>query len=133
MQGKFGAGEGGLAKIIFELGAMGFLLLLVTIGLLAQLFLRIVGQLRYAPPSYGLLNLGLLAYLIANVLNFTSASQVYGDPFVLIILGLSAGFILAAPPVIQAHLREQRELAEALTAVSASTLPAPAPPRVSHS
>jgi hypothetical protein len=133
MQGNFGAGEGGLAKIIFELGAMGFLLLLVTIGLLAQLFLRIVGQLRYAPPSYGLLNLGLLAYLIANVLNFTSASQVYGDPFVLIILGLSAGFILAAPPVIQAHLREQRELAEALTAVSASTLPAPAPPRVSHS
>jgi hypothetical protein len=46
MQGNFGAGEGGLAKIIFELGAMGFLLLLVTIGLLAQLFLRIVGQLR---------------------------------------------------------------------------------------
>jgi len=132
-QGNFGAGEGGLAKIIFELGAAGFLLMLVTIGLLIQLFIRIVGQLRYAPPSYGLLNLGLLAFLAANVLNFASASQVYGDPFVLIILGLSAGFILAAPPVIQAHLREQRQLAEHLPAVSASALPAPEPSGVSRS
>jgi hypothetical protein len=132
-QGNFGAGEGGLAKIIFELGAAGFLLVLVTIGLLGKLFIRIIGELRYAPPSYGLLNLGLVAYLIANVLNFTTASQVYGDPFVLIILGLSAGFILASPPVIQAHLREQRELAERLPPVGPSTLPAPAPPGVSHS
>jgi hypothetical protein len=133
MQGNFGAGEGGLAKIIFELGAAGFLLMVVMIGLLAKLFIRIIGQLRYAPPSYGLLNLGLVAYLIANVLNFTTASQVYGDPFVLIILGLSAGFILAAPPVIQAHLHEQRELADRLPPVGASNLPAPAPPSVSRS
>ncbi len=132
-EGNSGAAEGGLGKIIFELGAAGFLLMLLTISLLTQFFFRIVRQLRYAPPSYGLLNLGLLAYLAANVLNFTSASQVYGDPFVLIILGLSAGFILAAPPVIQAYLREQRALAERLPATSPPALPAPAPPGVSHS
>lgn len=95
------AGEGGLGKITLELGLPGLLLIsLITLNL-ARLFGQIITVLLQAPPAYRLLNIGLIAFLASNIPNFVVASQVYGDPFVLIVLGLSAGFVLAAPAVIQ--------------------------------
>jgi hypothetical protein len=38
--------------------------------------------------------IGMLAFLASNLPTFAAAGQVYNDLFVLLILGLSAGFIL---------------------------------------
>lgn len=103
------AAEGGLGKIAAELGLAGIALFGLILVLLAVLYWRIVGQLRYAPPSYSLLNLGLIAFLAANLPNFAVASQIYGDPFVLSVIGLTAGFVLATPIVIQTHLKAQQQ------------------------
>ena len=118
-----GSAEGGLGKIVLELGLAGAFFFTLILALLARLFWRTIYILRYAPPSYGLLNLGLIAYIAANLFNFTGASQVYGDPFVLSIIGLSAGFVLASPTVIQAHLAAQRQTAADLPGLPTPALP----------
>jgi hypothetical protein len=102
------AAEGGLGKIASELGLAGIALFAVIVVLFGALFWRIMRQLRYAPAGYGLLNFGLTAFLAANLPNFSVAGQVYGDPFVLTVMGLCAGFVLASPVVLQAHLQSQR-------------------------
>lgn len=102
------AAEGGFGKIAAELGLAGVTLFAMIIVLIGLLYWRILGKLRFAPPSYSLLNLGLLSFLAANLPNFAVASQAYGDPFILIILGVSAGFVLASPTVIGALLQAQR-------------------------
>lgn len=100
------AAEGGLGKVAAELGLPG----VVLFGLIAWQLLRhvlsILDQLALAPISYRLVILGLIAFLASNIPNFLVASQVYGDPFVLIVIGLSAGFVLAAPTVIQGLQRQ---------------------------
>jgi hypothetical protein len=75
--------------------------------------------------------MGLIAFLAANVVNFTAASQAYGDPFVLSILGLSAGFVLASPVVIQAHLLAQRQALARFQESAEADIPFPSPPGVS--
>jgi hypothetical protein len=42
--------------------------------------------------------LGLIAILPSNAVVFVSAQQLYGDPFVLIVLGAIFGLVLAFPP-----------------------------------
>jgi hypothetical protein len=125
-----GSAEGGLGKIMLELGVTGLLLLVTTAILLGRLYWKITKELRYSPPAYGIINLGLMAFLIANVMNFIVASQTYGDPFVLSMFGLCGGFILASQAVMKAHLRMQREAAGHFAAASRPVLPPPAPPGV---
>lgn len=43
---------------------------------------------------------GLALFTLANAVTFFSASQLYSDPFVLIMLGLSSGAILAIPRMV---------------------------------
>lgn len=91
------AAEGGLGKVLAELGLPG-LLALVWLGVaVARAILRIARYARRAPPEQALLLYGLIAFLPANAAVFLTAHQVYGDPFVLIVLGLVSGSILAAP------------------------------------
>jgi hypothetical protein len=40
---------------------------------------------------------GMVAFCAANVPVFLGASQIYGDPFVLTMIGSFLGFVLAAP------------------------------------
>ena len=127
-----GSAEGGLGKIVLELGLAGLIMFAAVLALLAKAFWRIILQLRYAPPSYRLLNMGLIAFLAANVVNFTAASQAYGDPFVLSILGLSAGFVLASPVVIQAHLVAQRQALARFQETAEADIPYPSPPGASR-
>jgi hypothetical protein len=95
------AAEGGLGKITVELGLPGTIIFaLISWQLFKQLW-RIIDLLTLAPISYRLLIFGLIAFLASNLPSFLVASQVYGDPFVLIVIGLSGGFVLAAPTVIE--------------------------------
>jgi hypothetical protein len=60
---------------------------------------------------------GLVAFLIANLAVFSVATQLFGDLFVLLILGTIAGFFLATP-VLAERERAQRD---------APRVPVPAP------
>jgi hypothetical protein len=46
------------------------------------------------------LELGAISFVGANVPVFVGAAQIFGDPFVLIILGMNLGFVLAVPRLI---------------------------------
>lgn len=92
-----GAAEGGLGKILAELGVPGVAILAwlsIAFGRALRRIARGAGRLPQplAVPAYA-----LIAFLPANLAVFLTAHQVYGDPFVLIVLGWLAGAVLALP------------------------------------
>jgi hypothetical protein len=92
-----GSAEGGLGKIVVELGVPGLLLVVLAVGLVARNIRRILGRTAFTDASLRPLCLGLTALCAANVPIFLGASQIYGDPFVLMLLGSFLGFVLAVP------------------------------------
>jgi len=76
-----------------------------------RLLLRNIRLLRSFDQSTANLYLGLLSFALANVPFFMAASGVYGDPFVLILVGLSLGSFLAPPTLVysQAALLPDQE------------------------
>ncbi|MGE0641510.1 MAG: hypothetical protein AB7G12_15860 [Thermoanaerobaculia bacterium] len=92
--------EGGLGKITAELGLPGILVafwLTLAIGL--RLW-RLARSLPEIAPEHALRFSGLVALIPANAVVFLTAHQVFGDPFVLIVLGLIASSALAYPPIV---------------------------------
>ena len=94
-----GAAEGGLGKITLDLGVPGLLLFLWLIYAVMQQIWQRLHALSRASRPHATLAFGLAALLVANVASFAIATQVYGDVFVLLILGWSIGFLLALPAV----------------------------------
>jgi hypothetical protein len=95
------AAEGGIAKVLAELGIHGLLVglwVVAAFGHACHMSLRAVQDPAYW--RWSLLATGLVALLMSNVMVFATAAQVFGDPFVLLVLGLSLGLVLRA--------REQR-------------------------
>lgn len=92
-----GAAEGGLGKIVLEIGVIG----LAAMGWLVVALTRLVwGGMRTTSelsPDLGRLSFGLVAFLIANAAAFSVATQVYADLFILLMLGTCLGFLLAMP------------------------------------
>jgi hypothetical protein len=89
-----GSAEGGLGKILAELGVPG-VLLLAWIGVL--LVRRMTGKLHRIgrrESTRAILALGMLAMLATNAIEFLTAHQAFGDPFVLLMLGWMLGFLL---------------------------------------
>jgi hypothetical protein len=89
--------ESGAGKIIAELGLPGLVLITAVLWYTGGLLRRNLGLLRQLPPSIAVFQLGLFCFGIANIPFYASASGVYGDPFVLIMITLSVGSILAVP------------------------------------
>lgn len=90
-----GSGEGGLGKIVLELGIPG-LLLFFWLGLaVAGTLWRTIRHLARVAPDTAPLAAGLAALLVAQVPTFVVASQIYGDPFVLTMVGVFFGLVLA--------------------------------------
>ena len=87
-----GAGEGGLGKITAELGVPG-LVIALWFGFAALRYgwhvLKFVSQ---RSTTVARLAYGLVAFLVANLAVFFVATQLFGDLFVLLLLGLIAGF-----------------------------------------
>jgi uncharacterized membrane-anchored protein len=75
--------------------------------LLANRFWRSFGLLARTDQRLLFFAVSFAAFLVANVVTFLVAQQVYGDPFVLIILGLVAGFLFS---VIYAGIGEYRQM-----------------------
>lgn len=95
-----GAGEGGLGKIAAELGVPGLVLVLwIAVALVVYMVRLILKVARVDDPMVPFL-LGLIAVLVANVPLFIVATQVFGDLFVLLLLGWISGFAVAISTVV---------------------------------
>lgn len=95
-----GSAEGGLGRIMLELGVPGLILaVLCAIGVARTVRQCLSLAYRHSGQMFKL-QLGLVAFIAANVPIFVGAAQVFGDPFVLLILGLNLGFVLAMPRIL---------------------------------
>jgi hypothetical protein len=92
-----GAAEGGLGKVTAELGLPGLLAAAWLLIALVWALWRGRAEAQRLSPELAALRYGLLAFLGANAVTFVVASQVYGDLFVLLLLGWCVGFVLAIP------------------------------------
>lgn len=86
--------EGGLGKIVTEIGVVGLFVVAMLIFNFIRLIFRIVRNRSFASYQDYLLVLGLVAFLAANLPTFAAAGQVFSDFFVILFNGLSAGSIL---------------------------------------
>jgi len=103
--------ESGIGKLVAELGVPGLIVLLGLFWGLTQTLLRNLSLLRLLPPQTAVFEIGLLAFALSNLPFFSSAAGVYGDPFVLILCGISFGSVLAVPALAQQQARAQQALA----------------------
>ena len=110
-----GSAEGGLAKVLAELGIPGIAVILWIGVLMVRRVMRAVRQIRRSDSIRAVLCLGLIALLATNTIEFVTAHQAFGDPFVLFMLGWMLGLVLAL-------LRQEQE-------IRAAARPAPERPR----
>jgi hypothetical protein len=108
-----GAGEGGLGKITAELGVPGLLVALWLAVAVVRYGWRILRFDARLSTPISRLACGLIALLIANLAVFSVATQVFGDLFVLLFLGLIAGFFLATPVLAERDYAKRAEPAMA--------------------
>ena len=109
-----GAAEGGLAKVLAELGVPGLLLLCWLVISLVRYIFSVLVYIGNGDPSLTKLTIGITAFLAANAPVYAIAHQVFGDPFVLTILGMLLGFIMAMPRVQKASFLNQQSGAQYL-------------------
>jgi len=96
-----GAGEGGFGKITAELGVPG-LVIMLWVGFAAMRYgWRVLVYVSRRSRTVARLAYGLAAFLIANLAVFSVATQLFGDLFVLLMLGMAAGFLLATPELAE--------------------------------
>lgn len=104
-----GSGEGGLGKIMVELGLPGLIVALWLIFAFAKYInsaLKLSAQ-GFVPAHIMPLMLGIACLLLVHVMTFTVATQVYGDMFVLIMIGLLAGFLFALPKLVMQEIQDE--------------------------
>lgn len=94
-----GAAEGGLGKLTMDLGVPGMLVFLWVAFCVVRETWRRLGALARGSRPHAMLAFGLVGVLAANGAAFSVATQVFGDVFVLLIIGWTVGFLLALPAV----------------------------------
>ena len=107
-----GAGEGGFGKITAELGLPGlFLVFLIFGAILLNTWNNMKKIARYDSPLVPLYY-GLVAFLAANIPAFIVATQVFGDLFVLMMLGWTFGLAVAVSDVIVSTSKQKARVVE---------------------
>lgn len=104
-----GAAEGGLGKIVSELGAVSLIIiawLMLVIATHVHRSLSLVSRLK---PSILRFTVGVAVFTASNAPTFIVASQVFGDVFILLIIGLLLGFIFALPKLVVLELAKRPE------------------------
>lgn len=92
-----GSAESGLGKISTELGLPGILSVVFLGWMLIRHLLAGIRYVSSHAPQLTEISAALFALLIANMATFFVATQVYGDLFILLLLGLFTGFLFAVP------------------------------------
>jgi hypothetical protein len=110
--------EGGMAKLVVELGVPGFLAVLLLAWTMFRMMLRItaVGDIE---GTSQILRVSLFGIIVANAMNFLASAQAYSDPM----LTLGSAFFLGC---LFATATLDDKVAAEKQAVSGSAVPAPA-------
>ena len=102
--GTGGSGEGGIGKLVSELGLIS-LFIVAWMGIaIAKHLHKCMRLVATVVPEKLPFVVGILVFLLSNIPTFTVASQVYGDVFVLVILGFLAGALFAIPKHVVARV-----------------------------
>lgn len=88
-----GASEAGIGRIVVELGVPGAVIAVWLLYRLLKASSKALRELQKKDPKLASMAAAFAAILIANAMTFAVATQVYGDHFVLIMLGLVAGML----------------------------------------
>ncbi len=99
--GHIGAAEGGLGKIMLELGLPGLLAVAALMSGFMRHVWRLLGHVGRRSPAHTRLACGLSAILVANLASFSVATQAFGDIFILLFLGICFGTLLAIPRMME--------------------------------
>ncbi len=95
-----GSVEGGLGKLIVELGVPGVVIFVWLMWRFARSIYLILKWCSHFDRTATHTGVAITAFLCANILTFIVASQVYGDLFILFLLGMMVGVMLAIPKII---------------------------------
>lgn len=115
-----GAAEGGLGKIIVELGIPGLVIVTWVLWIVARTVRRLLALTDRTSGEASTTAMALVAFLVANIILFIAASQIFGDPFVLILLGIAFGALLATPRLGQ---RQQKSQGSDVRTLAAAGMP----------
>jgi len=85
--------EGGPGKIFAELGVPGAILLLWVGAILLLTAYHIVGYCAESPSFYSFA--GIFSILVANMAAGIVSAQIFGDPFILLLLAFLMGLLLS--------------------------------------
>jgi len=78
----------------------------ISLGRYMWAIAQYISEAKEIDPSLGKLVFGLEAFLITNGFVYVIAHQVFGDPFVLIVLGFFIGFVMAMPKIVARRATE---------------------------
>ena len=111
-----GSGEGGLGKIMVELGLPGLLCVAWVLFSLLRFVNRTLELSAQRQISAHMMPLfcSLVVFLSVNMMTFSVASQLYSDMFVLILIGLIGGFVFALPKLASQSIVEHYLAQDAL-------------------
>jgi hypothetical protein len=90
-----GAAESGLGKLGGELGMPGLIAIVLLVVRFIKIFFNKYRKVLRNDQQLGIIISGLFCFLVANVATFVAAAQLFGDPFILFIIGWMTGCILA--------------------------------------
>jgi len=110
-----GAGEGGLGKIVVELGVPGLLICAWLAWMTFAFFRKTLRFVSQEDNFESRLAIGIVAFVVANIPTYIVASQVYGDLYVLILLGFLVGFIFALPKIMLIRSEIERRKSEMMS------------------
>ena len=104
--------EGGLGRIMVELGIPGFLcFLLLSLTLTATIW-RLISRLSDSSFSEFVLRAGLISLIAANSVSFVVSHQIYGDPTIVCFFSVLIGFVLSktrfSEPIIEEPILEPK-------------------------
>lgn len=85
--------EGGPGKVVVELGVPGGILFLGVLGVLVITALHVVGQA--ASTGHVMSSMGILSLIIANLASSIVSAQVFGDPFIMLLLAFMTGLLFS--------------------------------------
>jgi hypothetical protein len=95
--------EGGFERILVEIGIVGTLAALLLVGSALRAAVSSLRRARSRPDSE-VVGVALYSLISANLAAFVVTFQIFGDPFVIILIGFIGGIMLSLPRVIAQNL-----------------------------
>lgn len=89
-----GSAESGIGKLMVEIGVPGILTAMVLLVMVGRRILKNMKWVAGMGQHFLVYQVSFAALMFANLATFTVATQVYGDLFILILLGTVGGFIV---------------------------------------